>query len=51
MRRRTELIFHVVREKRMRTGYYHGSRRCLSLSTGKTAGKNNVEAARLSWPA
>src|SRR6059058_4969669 len=26
MRRRTELIFHVVREKRMRAVYYHGSR-------------------------
>src|SRR6266446_5946845 len=27
MRRRTELIFHVVRENRMRAAYYHGSRR------------------------
>src|ERR1700704_1519520 len=27
MRRRTELIFHVVRENRMRAVYYHGSRR------------------------
>jgi len=25
MRRRTEVIFHVVREKRMRAVYYHGS--------------------------
>src|ERR1044072_1752470 len=27
MRRRTELMFHVVRESRMRAVYYHGSRR------------------------
>jgi hypothetical protein len=33
MRRRTELIFHVVREKRMRAAYYHGSRRGYRLST------------------
>src|SRR5437764_14935474 len=40
MRRRTELIFHVVRENRMRAVSYHGSRHGFPLST------ESIERAR-----